>query len=93
MTDSDNGQLVTSLQEAHQDTAKYTEMLANARQRRRELAAQLHLAGRSYRWIGDKIGVTAQAVEGLVKYHQRKASPARRKGEERAVDHRSRSSQ
>jgi hypothetical protein len=42
------------------------------RQRRRDLAAKLHAAGCSCKWIGEQIGVTAQAVEGFVKYCQRR---------------------
>ena len=64
--------LVAELLAAHQDTVEYTGLLAEARQRRRELATQLHTAGRSYAWIGEKIGVTAQAVDGFLKYHQRR---------------------
>lgn len=65
-------QLVADLQAAHRESVEHTEALAEARQRRRELAAQLHDAGHSYKWIGEQIGVTAQAVEGFVKYHQRR---------------------
>lgn len=64
--------LVAHLLAAHQSTLDHTASLANARQRRRELAAQLHDAGHSYKWIGEQIGVTAQAVEGFVKYRQRR---------------------
>jgi hypothetical protein len=66
--------LVAALQAAHRDSVEHTASLAQARQRRRELAAELHKAGRSYKWIGEQIGVTAQAVEGFVKYRQRRQS-------------------
>ncbi|NYI47840.1 hypothetical protein BJ993_004986 [Nocardioides aromaticivorans] len=36
-------------------------------------AVVLHARGYSYRRIGEQIGVTAQAVEGFVKYRQRRA--------------------
>lgn len=64
--------LVADLRAAHKQTNQHTEALAEARQQRRELAAQLHDAGHSYKWIGEQIGVTAQAVEGFVKYKQRR---------------------
>jgi len=64
--------LVVDLVAAHQSTVEHTELLAEARQRRRQLAAQLHADGHSYKWIGEQIGVTAQAVEGFIKYRQRR---------------------
>lgn len=66
--------LVEALQAAHQSALEHTSALAEARQRRRDVAVKLHEAGRSYRWIGDQIGVTPQAVESLLKYHQRRAA-------------------
>ncbi len=66
--------LVADLKAAHQKTVEHTASLAEARQQRRELAGQLHEAGHSYKWIGEQIGVTAQAVEGFVKYRQRRAA-------------------
>ena len=71
MRPADDDQLVADLQAAHHATVESAEQLAEARQRRRKLAGQLHSAGRSYRWIGEQIGVTAQAVEGFLKYRQR----------------------
>lgn len=65
--------LVAELLAAHKETEECTALLAQARQHRREIAARLHTAGYSYAWIGTQIGVTAQAVEGFVKYHQRRA--------------------
>ena len=64
--------LIAGLQAAHESTIEYTTLLADARQRRRELAAELHDAGHSYKSIGEQIGVTAQAVEGFIKYRQRR---------------------
>lgn len=64
--------LVADFQAAHQETERQTRALAAARQRRRELAVRLYEAGCSYRWIGEQIGVTPQAVEGFIKYHQRR---------------------
>lgn len=68
----DTNPLVTQLLAAHEDTATYTGMLADARQRRREFAAQLHDQGYTYAQIGAELGVTAQAVEGFLKYHKRR---------------------
>lgn len=70
-TDSEAGR-VDQLIAAHHETGHRTKQLAAARQRRRELAVHLHLGGRSYTWIGRQIGLTGQAVEGFVKYHQRR---------------------
>lgn len=72
MADEDDD--LAELIAAHESTVKHDRLLADARRRRREAAVQLHEAGRSYRWIGEQIGVTAQAVEGFVKYHQRRRS-------------------
>lgn len=66
--------VVAALRAAHQDTSKHTAFLAAAREQRRAIAALLHARGYSYRWIGEQIGVTAQAVEGFVKYRQRRQS-------------------
>lgn len=64
--------LLAALIAAHRDAETHAGLLAAARQRRREAAGRLHAGGRSYRWIGEQIGVTAQAVEGFLKYHQRR---------------------
>lgn len=64
--------VVDALRAAHEDTRTHTEMLTVAREQRRMLAALLHSRGHSYRWIGEQLGITAQAVEGFVKYRQRR---------------------
>lgn len=69
---SPDDHLIADLIAAHKDTKSHTELLAQARKRRREIATQLHAAGHSYRWIGHQIGLSAQAVEGFVKYHHRR---------------------
>ena len=66
--------LVARLKAAHRATVRQTKMLTKSRQLRRDLAVELHQAGHSYRWIGAQIGLTAQAVEGFVKYQQRRAA-------------------
>lgn len=70
-TDED---LVADLIAAHTDAENLTALLAQTRNRRREIAAQLHAAGYSYRWLGQQIGVSPQAVESFVKYHQRRTT-------------------
>lgn len=70
--DDDLVDMVIALRAAHRETEEYAARLAAARQRRRELAGQLRDAGRSFRWIGAVLGVTPQAVEGFLKYHQRR---------------------
>lgn len=67
-----DGEVVESLRVAHRSTEKYTVQLEQAREQRRVLAAVLHARGHSYRWIGEQIGVTAQAVEGFIKYQRRR---------------------
>lgn len=64
--------LLASLLDAHKDTQEHTELLAQARQRRREAAGRLHDAGYSFGWIGAQLGVSAQAVESFLKYRQRR---------------------
>ena len=73
-----DGDLVAELLAAHKDTLVHAEMLSQARQRRREVAVKLYAAGHSYRWIGEQIGVSAQAVEGFMKYRQRNQRAGRR---------------
>lgn len=63
--------LVSELLAAHTATTEHAASLAAARQRRRYIAEQLHTAGHTYRWIGEQIGVSAQAVEGFIKYPRR----------------------
>lgn len=72
MSTSREAEIVAELRAAHAAAAEHTERLAEARQRRRELAAELHASGHPYKWIGEQIGVTAQAVEGFLKYQQRR---------------------
>jgi hypothetical protein len=62
-------EIVAELRTAH---AAAAERLVEAGQCRRELAAELHAAGHPYKWISEQIGVTAQAVEGFIKYQQRR---------------------
>lgn len=66
--------LVAEFRAAHQETVRLAAALADSRERRRALGARLHAAGRTYRWLGEQIGVSYHAVEGFLKYKQRNAS-------------------
>jgi hypothetical protein len=66
-------ELVRELRKAHVDQERATAELAAARQRRREAAAGLRNLGKSMSWIAGKIGVTQQAVDGFLKYKERKS--------------------
>lgn len=72
--DDYDAHLVRDLLEAHRETQRHAQALALARQRRRELAGALHASGRSYRWIGNVLGLSPQAVEGFVHYKRRHPS-------------------
>ncbi len=65
-------ELVRELQAAHADQERATAELAAARQRRREAATGLRNRGRSMSWIASQIGVTQQAVDGFLKYKERR---------------------
>lgn len=64
--------VVAALQKAHQDADKYTALLATAREQRRLLTGLLRARGHSFRWIGDQLQITPQAVDSFVKYRQRR---------------------
>lgn len=66
-------ELVRELQAAHADQERLDAELAAARQRRREAAAGLRNLGRSMNWIAGQIGVTQQAVDGFLKYRERRS--------------------
>jgi hypothetical protein len=57
---------------AHSDLERLTDELADARERRRKAAQHLLDGGRGTTWIATQLGVTKQAVDGFVKYKQRK---------------------
>jgi hypothetical protein len=65
-------ELVRELQAAHADQQRLEPELAAARQRRREAAAGLRNLGKPMSWIAAQIGVTQQAVDGFLKYKERK---------------------
>lgn len=66
-------ELVRELRAAHADQERLDSELAAARQRRREAAAGLRGLGRSMSWIAGQIGVTQQAVDGFLKYKERRS--------------------
>jgi hypothetical protein len=66
-------ELVRELRAAHADQERLDAELAAARQRRREAAAGLRSLGRSMNWIARQIGVTQQAVDGFLKYKERRS--------------------
>lgn len=61
---------------AHTDMQRLTVEIAAARQRRREAAAALTALGRGPTWIAAQLGVSPQAVDGFLKYQERKRSSA-----------------
>lgn len=65
-------ELVQELRAAHADQERLDAELAAARQRRREAAAGLRSLGKTMSWIAGQIGVTQQAVDGFLKYKERK---------------------
>jgi hypothetical protein len=69
MEDSD---ALDELVRAHIDLERLTNELADARERRRTAAQRLLDGGRGTTWIAAQLGVTKQAVDGFVKYKQRK---------------------
>jgi len=66
-------ELVRDLRAAHADQERLDAELAAARQRRREAAAGLRGLGKSMNWIAGQIGVTQQAVDGFLKYKERRS--------------------
>jgi predicted transcriptional regulator len=57
---------------AHADMNRLTTELAEARERRRAAARRLIELGYGISWIADQLGVTPQAVDGFLKYKDRK---------------------
>ncbi|MBO0879684.1 MAG: LuxR family transcriptional regulator [Mycobacterium sp.] len=69
--EDEEARLVAELRAAHEDIPRRQADLVEARQRRRDAAVKLRESGRSYAWIGEQIGVSAQAIEGSVKLRDR----------------------
>ncbi|ORA10952.1 LuxR family transcriptional regulator [Mycobacterium arosiense] len=56
---------------AHADMERLTAEIGAARERRRDAARRLISLGRGTSWIARQLGVTAQAVDGFIKYQER----------------------
>ena len=63
---------LAELVRAHADLARLSDESADARERRREAARRLVESGRGTTWIAAQLGVTKQAVDGFLKYKDRK---------------------
>lgn len=56
---------------AHAEMEHLTAQIGAARERRRDAARRLIALGRGTSWIARQLGVTAQAVDGFIKYQER----------------------
>ncbi|UMB70100.1 LuxR family transcriptional regulator [Mycobacterium paraterrae] len=68
----DEDQALAELIRAHTDLQRLNQQSADARERRRSAARRLVSAGRGPTWIAEQLGVTKQAVDGFLKYEERK---------------------
>lgn len=68
----DESSAVDELLAAHADMEQSTTALAEARERRRVAARRLIELGRGTSWIAQQLDVTPQAVDGFLKYRERK---------------------
>jgi hypothetical protein len=68
----DESEALAELVRAHADLERLTDEAADARERRRQAAQHLVAAGRGTTWIATQLGVTKQAVDGFLKYKERK---------------------
>jgi hypothetical protein len=75
----DERRVLRELLAAHADMERLTAEIGVVRQRRRDAARRLIELGRGTSWIARQLGVTAQAVDGFIKYqerHEKKRGPA-----------------
>jgi 3-methyladenine DNA glycosylase Mpg len=68
----DEGEALAELVRAHADLQRLNEESADARDRRRQAARRLVEAGYGPTWIAERLGVTKQAVDGFLRYEERK---------------------
>ena len=68
----DENSALAELMRAHTDLQRLTLESAHARERRRQAAQRLVEAGHGTTWIATQLGLTKQAVDGFLKYKQRK---------------------
>lgn len=67
-----DGEALAELVQAHADMQRLSEETADARERRRQAARRLVAAGYGPTWIAQQLGVTKQAVDGFLRYEERK---------------------
>jgi len=75
----DERDALDELVRAHTDLERLTGEIADARERRRRAAGRLVEIGRGTTWIAAQLGVTKQAVDGFLKYKERKVTPPPRR--------------
>jgi hypothetical protein len=68
----DERNALAELVRAHADLERLTEEIADVRERRRRAARRLIDSGHGTTWIAGQLGVTKQAVDGFLKYKERK---------------------
>jgi hypothetical protein len=68
----DDGEALAELNRAHADLQRLNEESADARERRRCAARRLVIAGYGPTWIAEQLGVSKQAVDGFLRYQERK---------------------
>lgn len=68
----EDGGAVEELRRAHAELVRLTGELAEARERRRQSARRLVEAGYGPSWIAQQLGVTRQAVDGFLRYKERR---------------------
>lgn len=71
----DERDALDELVRAHADLERLTGEITDARERRRQAAGRLVEIGRGTTWIAGQLGVTKQAVDGFLKYKERKVTP------------------
>jgi hypothetical protein len=68
----EGGEALAELVRAHADLQRLSEESADARERRRQAGRRLVAAGYGPTWIAEQLGVTKQAVDGFLRYEERK---------------------
>ncbi|WP_254427624.1 hypothetical protein [Mycolicibacterium conceptionense] len=68
----DESRVLDDLIAAHADLERLTAEIGEVRERRRKAARELIELGRGPSWIARQLGVTPQAVDGFLKYKERK---------------------
>lgn len=76
-------ELVAEFKAAHAETVRLDKKLAAARERRRAAGVKLRASGRGTSWMARLVGVTPQAVDSFLNYHERQTRKKRDEREER----------